>query len=167
MVVTGVFLAVFLQVSPFVQGNLRVGTFLVMLLMLKNGYAYAPYVSLDKLISDKADMVERSLAHNQESLETGRADWSRWLLCFLTLLQDQKDVLDQKLRQPETDLSHLPTLSAGIMALFKDHQRLQMKEILFFTKARRSTVKVRLQELVDQGFLKRHGQARSTWYALV
>jgi DNA-binding Lrp family transcriptional regulator len=60
----------------------------------------------------------------------------------------------------------LPTLSGKIMKLFEDNQRLQMTQILKMTRAKRSTLKLRLHELVDAGYLKRYGQARSTWYSL-
>ena len=44
LLVTAVFTSVFLQISPFDTGNLRTVRFLVMLMMLKSGYTYAPHV---------------------------------------------------------------------------------------------------------------------------
>jgi len=167
LIVTAVFSAVFLQLAPFETGNLRTMRFLVMFLMLKSGYTYAPYVSLAPIMDGRAEELYESLKHNQDSLEAGAPDWSKWLTCFLNLLEEQKDKLHARLYAKEADLSSLPTLSAQIMALFKEHQRLQMKEIIRLTNGRRATIKLRLNELVEGGYLKRHGQARSTWYALV
>jgi DeoR/GlpR family transcriptional regulator of sugar metabolism len=56
--------------------------------------------------------------------------------------------------------------SARILALFQQHQRLQMKEIITLTNGRRATIKLRLNELSEAGYLKRYGAGRSTWYAL-
>ena len=83
------------------------------------------------------------------------------------LLQDQKETLHQRLYAKETELRGLSELSAKIMGLFKEHKRLQMKEIITLTYGRRATIKLRLHELVDGGYLMRHGAGRGTWYALV
>ncbi len=167
LITIGVFTSVFLQVSPFAEGNLRLARFLCTLLLLKSGYSYAPYVPLDKIMSEKGDVVFRALRHNQESLESGRPDWSEWLSCFLMLLQEQAGVLRTRLNEKDKEMSNLPTLSAKVLALFEQHERLQMKEIIKLTNGRRSTIKLRLQELVEGGYLRRHGLARSTWYSLV
>ena len=135
--------------------------------MLKAGYKYAPYVSLAPLISDRAEDFYNALKANQNSLEAGKPDWSAWLMCFLGLLESQTETLYARLYGKETELQNLPELSARIMALFKEHQRLQMKEIIKLTRGRRATIKLRLSELLEAGYLRRHGQGRGTWYSLV
>lgn len=161
-----VFTAVFLQISPFAEGNMRLARFLAVLLLMKAGYAYAPFITLDRIMEERAASVFRALRHNQESLESGRPDWSLWLICFFMILQEQKNQMQHKLGAKTGELSRLPTLSGKIMGLFEQHERLQMKQIITLTRGRRSTVKLRLGELVDGGYLRRRGQARSTWYSL-
>ena len=160
------FTAVFLQISPFDNDNLKTARFLILLLLLKSGYNYAPYIPLDKIMAEERGAIFRALKHNQESLEQGRPDWSLWLRCFFVILRRQKEKLSSRIDEKEKDLAHLPTLSGRIMKLFEENQRLQMNQIIKFTRARRSTVKLRLSELVGSGYLKRYGQARSTWYSL-
>ncbi len=166
LMVIAVFTAVFLQIAPFAKDNMKVARMLATLLMLKAGYGYAPYMPLDKIMVKKSDNILRALRMNQESLAAGRPEWGGWLLCFLSVLQEQKETLQDRLNAKEKDLSRLPTLSAKIMNLFEDHQRLQMKQIVKLTNGRRSTMKLRLGELVETGYLKRNGSARSTWYSL-
>ncbi len=167
LLVMAVFMSVFLQLSPYDTGNLRTARFLVMLMMLKSGYTYAPYVSLSPIMEAQGARIFQSLNHNQSSLEGGAPDWSEWLFCFLGMLTAQKESLYKRLTDKEPELSNLPALSARVMALFQEHSRLQMKQIIKLTNGRRATLKLRLGELVDKGYLKRHGQARSTWYSLV
>jgi Fic family protein len=167
LLVIAVFSSVFLQICPFADHNQKLLRMLVVIYMLKAGYAYVPYVQIDALMNERAELMYGALAHNQGSLEAGAPDWSRWLHFFLSLMHGQKDVLHSRLLSKEKDLSHLPTLSAKVMALFEDHQRLQMKEIIKLTNGRRATIKVRLHELVEGAYLVRHGAGRSTWYALV
>ena len=138
----------------------------MMLIMLKSGYAYAPYVSFTKIMDTHAEDLYTALRDNQASLEEGVPVWHEWISVFLDLLVDQKNVLHDRLYAKETELKDLPKLSAKIMTLFRTHQRLQMKEIIKLTNGRRATIKLRLQELVDDGYLKRRGAGRGTWYAL-
>tara|TARA_Y100000031_G_scaffold153718_1_gene199603 strand:+ start:53 stop:961 length:909 start_codon:yes stop_codon:yes gene_type:complete len=166
LIVIAVFSAVFLQIAPFGKGNQIVLRFLIVLMMLKAGYLYAPYVSLEPIMRNQAENLYEALVHNQQSLEAGAPEWAGWLEAFMAMLQAQKDELYTRLYDKEDDLKNLPRLSARIMALFKEHKRLQMKEIIKLTNGRRATIKLRLNELVNTGYLKRHGKARSTWYSL-
>ena len=167
LLTTAIFTAVFLQISPYEEGNLRVVRFLILLLMLKSGYSYAPYVKLDTIMNDRAEMLHKALSHNQESLENGRPDWSEWLRCFFIMLQDQAEMLHKRLSRKDEEVKDMPTLSADILGLFERHKRLQMGQIVKLTLGRRATVKIRLNELLDAGYIKRHGRGRSTWYGLV
>lgn len=162
-----VFSAVFLQISPFETGNLRTIRFLTLLLLMKAGYDYAAYAPLDKIMNDRAKEMLAALRHNQESLEQGKPDWDEWLAFYFDMLGEQVIILKDRLNERNKDLSSIPTLSARVMRLFEQHRRLQMKDIVRLTKGRRSTLKLRLNELVEQGYLRRHGRARSTWYSQV
>lgn len=167
LLVAAVFNAIFLQIGPFATGNLRTARFLTVFILLKAGYIYAPFVSLGPLFEKKMERMYVALKHNQDSLEEGRPDWSEWLPFYLEVLQDQKSVLLERLESQKTELSELSDLAGKIMALFKDHKRLQMKEIIQLTRGRRATIKIRLQELLEGGYIRRHGAGRATWYSLV
>ena len=167
LLVIALFTSVFLQISPFETGNHRLIRLLVVLLMFRAGFSYAPYASLDRIIIAKSQDYYDVLRHTQETLENGRTDWEPWLQFFLSVLEEQKDELRGKLESGGDRLAAMPELSAQVMTLFENHKRLSMKEIIDLTKGRRSTLKLRLGELVDEGYLKRHGQARSTWYSRI
>ena len=167
LLIIAIFTGILLQISPFKDGNRKLATIWTQILMLKAGYNYAPYRPLDDIFARNASLWFRALKHNQISLETGKPDWSQWLTASLTILQDHKNTLNQKLNAKTADLTHLPTLSAKIMALFEDHQRLQMKQIMTLTRGRRATIKLRLKELLESGYLKRYGGGRGTWYSLI
>lgn len=58
----------------------------------------------------------------------------------------------------------LPQLSADILRLVEQKERITIAEIIDATSASRSTVKKYLGTLVDQKYLRRHGKGRMTWY---
>lgn len=167
LIVSGIFSGVFLQICPFKDGNLRILNMMNTLLMLRAGYAYAPFSSLDTAFRAQAGQWFRALKDLQVSIENGRPDWAGWLECYLKIIAAHKDNLAHRMSDKQGDLASLPPLSARIMALFDDHDTLQMKQIIKLTRGRRATIKLRLSELLDQGYLVRHGQGRSTYYSLV
>ena len=166
--VIGIFTAIFLQISPFEQANMKTARFLLLLLMLRSGYSYAPYIPVDRSMEKRAKQIFEALEYTQVSLESGKPDWSVWLDCFFSVLQDQAETLKGRLEgQQQVDPAQLPPLSARVMKIFESHDRLQMKQIIAMTGGRRSTLKLRMGELVDNGYLKRHGDRRATWYSRV
>lgn len=166
LIVIAVFAAVFLQISPYPEGNQKALSLVLTILMAKAGYEYAPFVPLEPDIRGAAGLWYRALKHNQRALEDGRPDWQNWLVCFLDILGANAERMRERINAKDRDLSDLPTLSARILALFEEYERLQMKEIIKLTNGRRATIKLRLKELLEAGYLTRSGQARSTFYSL-
>lgn len=167
LLVIALFSVLLLQIGPFEQGNQKLMRLMVTLLMLRAGYNYAPYISFEQILNERSAAYFNALKATQDNIEEGRMDFAPWIVFFLEALAAQKDQLEDKILRAGKDISGLPALSLKIMKLFEDKERLQMKEIERLTRGRRSTLKLRLAELVEQGYLKRHGQARSTWYARV
>tara|TARA_B100002003_G_scaffold130274_1_gene120443 strand:- start:572 stop:1471 length:900 start_codon:yes stop_codon:yes gene_type:complete len=156
-----------LQIGPFKQGNQKLMRLLVTLLMLRYGYNYAPYISIEHIFFERSASYYNALFKVQENIEEGRMDFAPWIDFFLECLKAQKDELQMRMSRESKKISGLPSLSIKVMKLFDKHERLQMKEIERLTRGRRSTLKLRLAELVDEGYLKRYGQARSTWYSKI
>ncbi|MCF8495240.1 MAG: hypothetical protein K9G62_01075 [Alphaproteobacteria bacterium] len=167
LIIAGVFSCVFLQISPFADRNHTLLQLLITIIMLKAGYAYAPYLSLQPLVKARKGEFYEAMKSQQDLLSQEKTDWSAWINFFFSLLAEQQNRLRERLVQDKGVLASTPGLSGKVMDLFRDHRRLQMKEIEKLTGARRSTLKLRLGELVEAGYLRRYGQARSTWYALM
>lgn len=167
LIAISVFSAVFLLINPFENKNHTLLHLLITVYMLKAGYGYAPYIPLAPLFKKQGESFYKALRHVQETLETGAPDWQEWLDFMAGLFVRQAYGFVKKISTEKHDLFHLPTLSQKVLKLFEENDRLQMKDIIKLTRGRRSTLKLRIGELVDDGYLKRHGQARSTWYSLI
>ena len=165
--VIAIFTAVFLQLCPFENGNQKLARLLIILLMLKSGYSYAPYSTLDHLFSENANQYFKALEHTQSTLAAGKVDWDMWLDFFLKILCEQKNILQARIEKKRPEITNMPSLSTKILKLFDKEERLSMKEIERLTRGKRSTLKLRLGELVNDGYLIRHGKARATWYSKV
>lgn len=53
-----------------------------------------------------------------------------------------------------------------ILDFARDHGRVSAGDMLRLTGASRNTLKQQLSQLVERGFLTRHGGGRTTWYTL-
>ncbi|MFP4098643.1 MAG: Fic family protein [Alphaproteobacteria bacterium] len=165
--VIALFVAIFLQFCPFEKGNKKIARLLIILLMFKEGYSYAPYSTLDALLQERAAEFYAALKHTQTTLAKGKVDWDVWLEFFFGLLKSQKDKLKERVERGSAEIVNMPALSTKVLKLFDKHDRLSMKEIERLTRGKRSTLKLRLSELVEGGYIMRHGQARATWYSRV
>lgn len=165
--VVAIFTAVFLQFAPFDNDNQKLARILVVLLLFKAGYSYAPYSALDSILHENAEEFYKALKHTQDTLASGRVDWDVWMEFFFTVLKAQKDHLKSRIQRSSSEIVNMPGLSTKVLKLFEKHDRLSMKEIERLTRGKRSTLKLRLGELVEGGYLMRHGQARATWYSRV
>jgi Fic family protein len=167
LLIIGIFIVRFLAVHPFQDGNGRLSRVITTLLLLKSGYTYVPFSSLETVIEDNKDSYYLALRRTQKDLDTNNPDWNPWLLFFLRSLKRQKDRLEMKLEREKIMRSSLPELSVSILELAKEHGRITTREIETLTQASRSTIKSRIKELIDMKKLSRNGKGRSTWYSLI
>lgn len=167
LLIIAVFTVVFLAIHPFQDGNGRLSRILTTLMLLRAGYDYVPYASLESVVEENKDLYYKALRRTQKTLKQDSPDWEPWLGFFLRCLKKQKNNLAAKIEKDrgKADIT-LPTLSLDILKLLQENERLTIAEIVKQTGANQNTLKVRLRELVIDGRIKRHGKARATWYSL-
>ena len=169
LLIVAIFVVVFLAIHPFQDGNGRLSRILTTLLLLRAGYGYVPYASLESVVETNKDLYYKALRRTQSTLKSDVPDWEPWVGFFLRCLKKQKDNLATRLEREETagaDDSELPELSVKIISLIRQHGRQSIAQLVEATGANRNTLKLRLRELVDIGRIRKHGKARATWYTL-
>ena len=165
LIAIAIFNVIFLAIHPFQDGNGRLSRVLVNLLLLKAGYSYIPYASLESVIEKNKEAYYLALQRTQKTLKTSATDWHPWLVFFLSSLKRQKDHLVQK-TSALAQYSALPHESMLIMQYVDSHHRITISDAQkLITTVSRPTIKNRLAQLVKEGFLIRHGKARGTWYS--
>lgn len=166
LIVIAIFVVVFLAIHPFQDGNGRLSRILTTLLLLRAGYRYVPYSSLESVIEHSKDAYYLSLRRTQGTIQTDAPDWQPWLKFFLRSLQQQKQRLEKKIERERLVLGDLPELSAQILQLCREHGRVTVADVAKVTGANRNTVKDHLKALTRANHLERHGAGRGTWYSL-
>ncbi len=163
LLVIAAFVVRFLAVHPFQDGNGRLSRVLTTLLLLRAGYEYVPYSSLERVVEDSKDNYYMALRRAQITLDKDEAGLPDWIDFFLRCLIRQKEVLARKVEK-ERIMLDLPPLSRQLLVIAKDHDRLTIASAAKLTGANRNTIKAHLRRLVEQGHLSKHGEGRGTWY---
>ena len=164
LLIIGIFVLCFLAIHPFQDGNGRLSRILTALLLLRCGYAYTPYCSLESIIENRKEAYYLALRQTQGTLSSERPDWQPWLLFFLRALHQQALRLAKKLEREHGVLAAMPELSLRIVELAREHGRITMKDAISLTGVSRNTIKEHLRKLVETGQLILRGKGRGAWY---
>ncbi|MDA3933634.1 MAG: Fic family protein [Gammaproteobacteria bacterium] len=167
LLVIAIFTVVFLEIHPFQDGNGRLSRVLSTLLLLKSGYAYVPYSSLESVIEASKESYYIALRNTQKTIRTEMPDWQPWVAYFLRALRVQKQHLKAKIEREQILIATLPELSVRILQHATAHGRLTLSQIVELTKANRNTIKKHLQSLVANRHLSQHGKGKGTWYGRI
>jgi len=166
LLVAGIFGVVFLQIHPFQDGNGRLSRILTTLFLLRAGYAYVPYSSLESVIEQSKEGYYLALRQTQGTLRTDHPDWQPWIVFFLRALQQQMVRLDQKIEREKKILAALPEPSLHILEFAREHGRVTIGEMARLTGINRNTLKKHFSRLVEQRRLELRGRGRGAWYSL-
>ncbi|VEN72737.1 Fic family protein [Candidatus Desulfarcum epimagneticum] len=159
-----VFIVVFLEIHPFKDGNGRLSRVLTTLLLLRAGYAYVPYSSLESVIEKNKEGYYSALRRTQVTIRAEKPDWQPWIIYFLRILARQSRNLAQKVEREKTILSSLPELSLQILDHAKQHGRVAMADMIKITGVSRNTLKEHFRALVEKNHLALRGKGRGSWY---
>lgn len=154
----------FLAIHPFHDGNGRLSRALTNLLLLQQGYAYIPYISLEEIIEDRKEEYYLSLRGAQKNHKTEYEDITTWILFLLeaSLTQAERARHLIERNEPEQALSEKQIL---VLRLFDQKKTLSPKDIsLLLKEVPLPTIKQALGRLVKLDLIKRIGLGRATRY---
>lgn len=164
LVIIGIFIVTFLAIHPFQDGNGRLSRILTTLLLLKSGYSYVPYSSLETIVEHTKESYYRALRLTQNTLKTEKQNYQPWLLYFFRSLHKQIERLEFTMKREKITKASLPRLASDILQLAQELGKITITDIIHKTNAPRSTIKKQLTMLIDRKYLIRHGQGRAVWY---
>jgi Fic family protein len=165
LLVIAIFVVVFLEIHPFQDGNGRLSRILTTLLLLRAGYDYVSYASLEAVIEQNKEAYYLALRQTQGTIRTKTPNWGPWVDFFLQSMQAQMRRLKAKVEQEKLMMATMPELSLRIYELVRDQGRLTVAEAERATAASRNTIKKHLQALVREGKLELNGAGRGAWYS--
>ncbi len=167
LVAIAIFVVVFLVIHPFQDGNGRLSRVLTSLLILRSGYAWMPYSSLEAVIERNKEGYYWALYQTQKTIRTDLPNWQPWITYFLQTLLEQSRNLAKKVEREKVLLASLPQLSLQILEHAKQQGRVSVADMTKITGISRNTIKDHLKALCQKNHLVLRGKGRGSWYELV
>ncbi|MCC6881786.1 MAG: Fic family protein [Verrucomicrobiales bacterium] len=165
-----VFNVIFLAIHPFQDGNGRLSRVLTNLMLLRAGYAYASYMSLESVIERNKDAYYLALRRTQTSFREAE-DWEPWILFFLRALKSQTGRLRNRLAEHSSKVvpspgfpDDLSPLAGQVLRLLEARGSLSVSDTAAALGANRHTLKDKFTELVEKGYAELHGKGRGAHY---
>lgn len=161
--IVGNFLVEFLNIHPFTDGNGRLSRILTNLLLLKEGYAYMPYVSHEKLVEDKKTDYYLALRKSQKTFGSKKEDINPWMDFFLgTMLKQSEEAIS--LISSENIEAVLSNKQIDVWEYLQTVKEATPQQIAKKTKIARPTVYQILTKLLNLKKIERLGLGRSVRY---
>jgi Fic family protein len=167
-----VFNVLFLAIHPFQDGNGRLSRVLTNLMLLRAGYAYASYSSLESVIEHNKEAYYLALRRTQTFFRES-VDWEPWILFFLRALKSQIGRLQDRLGASSAMVAtpnipdDLSPLAGQVLKLLEVRGTLSVAEAADALGANRHTLKDKFTELVKKGYAELRGKGRGAHYRRV
>jgi Fic family protein len=159
------FIFEFLAIHPFIDGNGRLSRALSNLLILRAGYSYVPYVSLEEIIEEKKKDYYLALRATQKNHKTKKEDISPWLNFMLDVMIVQMEKA-KALMQQDDPVKLLSGKHLEIYKLFNYSNELNSSLIFKLLKEKTPLISIKqaLSHLLKLELIEKMGQGRGTRY---
>jgi Fic family protein len=163
LLVIASFILEFLAIRPFADGNGRLSRILTNFLLLRCGYAYVPYVSLESVIAQRWAEYYLALRHSQANRNLPRPDISPWLCAFLDAMRVQIDEL-KALIEGWPDSSRLSENQRRVLELLEREEDITNRLVCRELGIPKDTAKQVLNRLLALNLVGRAGAGRAVRY---
>ena len=163
LVIIARFIVEFLAIHPFQDGNGRLSRALTALLMLRAGYGYVPYASIERLIEEHKLTYYHALRTSQTATQVDPAQFSAWLLFLVRVLQTQKRILAGKI-EVERSILNLTDTQIAVLDHVEQQGRATASSSAAALHLPQRTTRYHLGLLASRGILEAHGERRGRYY---
>lgn len=163
LIVIGRFIVALLAIHPFQDGNGRLARAVTALLLLRAGYDYVPYASMERIIEENKQEYYAALRQSQTAMRDDPAAYGVWLLFFLRALQAQQRSLQAKL-QVERALLEVSDVQQRIADFVTEQGRTTSQAIAHHLSLQPRAVRYHLGILAERGVIAARGGRKGRYY---
>ncbi len=153
----------FLSIHPFQDGNGRLSRAILNLMLLKSGYSYARYASLEKIIEDNKAAYYLALRKSQKNRGKKSENIIPWFDFIFDVLLKQAETVKET-AQGANPIFLISDNHRAILGLFEKYDTITNKIIVSKLKMKRETAGQSLARLVKLKLIKKTGSGRATAY---
>ncbi|MBQ4396173.1 MAG: Fic family protein [Clostridia bacterium] len=171
LLVIPVFIADFLCIHPFCDGNGRMSRLLTLLLLYQSGYQVGKYISMEKHIEKTKDAYYDALERASYGWHEGQEDSEPFIKYMLGVIlaccrefEERVDVLHQPGRNGKVPVksSAIDIVRAAVKSRVGGFTKTEILNIC--PTISRSSVESGLRELIATGEIQKFGNGKSTYY---
>jgi Fic family protein len=162
------FIVDFLSIHPFQDGNGRVSRILTNFLLLRSGYEFIRYSSLEKVIEDNKKLYYLALRRSQKDRNTDKENISEWINFFLDVLMVMVRGLEKKVKDKGIILE-INSREAQILDMINcsTTQRITSNEVAKkFNITSRAALDVLKKMMKKEWILQKGERDRDTYYVV-
>jgi len=163
LVKTAIFCYEFVSVHPFQDGNGRLSRLLSSLLLIKFGYKWIQYVSVEDEIENRKVKYYQELKRCQD--QRPGEEITTWIFFFFDVLINIQNKLIAKLNTQGVE-SNLSPKEKSILVFIADHPGTKSGVIATKLKIPNPTVKKILSVLVNKNLIEKYGSGPGTNYGI-
>ncbi len=163
LLVIAIFVYEFLSIHPFQDGNGRLSRLLVNLLLLRAGYGFVQYISLERIVEERKKAYYESLMMGQKNRYSDTEDLTLLLGFFMDTIEVAIDRLEQRIAFAKNlEINDRQNLILDLIKLNGSARMSKIKES--FSNVPKSTLNLDLKILAERNLIQRNGRGRGTWY---
>ena len=163
LLITASFVVEFLRIHPFVDGNGRLSRLITTLLMLKNGFEYVPYASMEKIIEDNKAEYYVALRKSQSTFGTNNESIEAWTRFFLNVCLAQAREINDVVSGDSLELI-LSKAQYEVYKIATQFEEFSIKDIEENTDIPRPTIRQAIDRLYKLDVVEPLGAGRATRY---
>ncbi|MDW3651189.1 MAG: Fic family protein [Bacteroidia bacterium] len=155
----------FLSIHPFQDGNGRLSRLLTSLLLLRAGYVFVQYISLEHIVEEKKSGYYRALMNAQQHRATDKEVIQDWMFFFFQSLNSLIHKLERKYSNYLNIGGILNERQEKMLTFIRDRGVIKIGDaVQKFPEASLSTLKRDLSLLESESLIEKTGKGKSTAY---
>lgn len=156
------FISDFVCIHPFSDGNGRMSRLLTTLLLYRLGYYVGKYISIEKLIEKNKDAYYDALNKVDKGWHENDNDPTLFIKYILRILLTAYREFEDRMSLVEAKQSAYDYVKNTIDQILGKFSKTELLEKC--PSIAKSTLEATLKRLVEDGFIKKSGQGKSTFY---
>lgn len=167
LIIIGTFVYEFLSIHPYQDGNGRLSRLLTTLLLLKKGYDFMQYASMEIEIEKRKKDYYKALMNGQQDRGTKKEKINDWILFFLDTLEATIKKLEDRYSKIKDKKSYLNDRQKELLDFIRNNEPVKISDVISALKDWTPyTLKKDMKYLSEEGLIKKMGKARATIYIM-
>ena len=167
LIVIATFIYEFFSIHPYQDGNGRLSRLITTLLLLKSGYDFVQYASVEYEIEKQKKEYYKALMAGQKNRYKKKEKIDKWIVFFLNTLKKTIQKLEQNYQEIKDKKSYLNLRQTKTLSFIKENEPIKISDLTNSLKEFTPYIlKKDIKYLVDEGLIKKVGKGRATTYII-